>query len=378
MEPARPAADLTPAQQLKFRLLAEGMSVTPAARARLDDLRGQRALTPADYPSTTGLILRLDDDVWVNAPIAEHNPEFVVEPPNLLDVGPRGFAISGGGRKSTASVWLPPLCHDATLSGGRPLTHFVFTHGDRARLSPIRGCAMRCKFCDLPFTDPYETKPVEAMIEALRWAFDDPLQPASHALISGGTPKKRDVPVLRAAYEQVLAAFPSRHIDIMMGPLDGLLDVPVLRQLGLHELSINIELVNRDIARRLIPQKHHEGLARFIESIAAAAAIMGPGRVRSMLMVGLEPPEDTLEGVRLIVEAGGVPVLSPFRPAAATPLKDTPLLSGAEYEAIFLAAESTATRHGGVLGPCCPPCTHNTLALVPIGVDYPYPVPEMV
>src|SRR3712207_1949591 len=67
---------LTNAERLKFRLLAEGLSSTRSARRHLDDCRGKRKLTPADYASTTGLRLRLQDEVWVNAPVREHNPNF--------------------------------------------------------------------------------------------------------------------------------------------------------------------------------------------------------------------------------------------------------------------------------------------------------------
>jgi len=372
---------LSDAERLKFRLLAEGLTLSPAARSRLDEIRGSRKLTPADYPSTTGVILRLDDNVWVNAPIAEHNQNFVRAPRNVLDVAPDGFVLRGGDLESPASVWLPPLYHDQDLSTGRPANHFVFTHGDRVRLSPIRGCAMRCTFCNIPYEDPYGTKPVDSMIEALERAFADPLQPAQHILISGGTPIPRDVPFLQQVYERVLLAFPGRHVDIMMAPVDGLFDLPRLKELGLHELSVNIELFNRSVARELMPQKHRQGLARYLAFIAEAARVLGPGRVRSMLMVGLEPPEDTLAGVREILQAGGIPVLSPFRPDPATPLRDVPPLCAEAYEEMFLRATEMAADAGAELGPSCAPCTHNTLTLVRPGhadATPRYPLPTLV
>jgi hypothetical protein len=372
---------LSDAERLKFRLLAEGLTISPAARARLDELRGRRKLTPADYSSTTGIILRLEDEVWVNAPFAEHNGNFVRAPRSVLDVSGDGFMVCSGGLGSTTSVWLPPLYHDEDLSTGRPANHFTFTHGDRVRLSPIRGCAMRCRFCNIPYEDPYEAKPIDLMIEALERAFADPLQPAQHILISGGTPVPRDVPFLREVYERVLQRFPGRDVDIMMVPVEGLLDVRRLKDLGLHELSINVEIYNPAVARALMPQKHQRGFDHYLDFIQEAAEVLGPGRVRSMFMVGLEPPDDTLAGIREVLRAGGIPVLSPFRPDPATPLRDIAPLLAEEYEEIFLRATDLAAASDMRLGPSCAPCTHNTLTLARLDgaqSSFRYPLPALV
>jgi hypothetical protein len=224
---------------------------------------------------------------------------------------------------------------------------------------------MRCTFCNVPYEDRYEMKPVDPMIEALHLAFSDPLQPAQHVLVSGGTPAPRDVAFLRDVYERVLAAFPDRHVDIMMVPIDGLFDLPRLKAQGLHELSINLELHDTTVSKRLMPQKHVQGAAFYLRFIREATRVFGERRVRSMLMVGLEPTGDTLAGVTAILEAGGVPVLSPFRPDPKTPLAGRPAPSADTLEEVFSRATELADTCGATLGPSCPPCTHNTLTLVP-------------
>ena len=353
----------THAQRLKFRLLAEGMAISPAARRRLDELRGGRRLTPADYASTSGVILRLGDDVWVNAAVADHNPNFVSAPRNSLDWAAGGFFVSSAGLESPAAIWLPPSYHDQRLADGRPMNDFAFSHGDRVRLAPISGCAMRCTFCNIPYEDPYATKPIASMIEVLERAFSDPLQPAHHVLISGGTPVARDVGFLSEVYERVLLAFPGRWVDVMMVPVEGLFDLPRLARLGLHELWINVELHGTEAAAKLMPQKHRKGLGYYLDFIGEAASELGPGRVRSILMVGLESADETVAGARAVLQAGGSPVLSPFRPHPATPLFDVPPWSAEQYEEVFLRCSELAADFASELGPSCPPCTHNTLAL---------------
>lgn len=355
--------DLTDAQRLKFALLDRGLALDDSALAKLRELNDGRELSPHDYASTSGLILELDDDVWVNAPIEQYNANFVGESPYRLRFG-NGFVVQGEGLESGVAFWPPPAYHDPGSAAGR-LNNYVVTHGDRCRLSPVRGCAMTCAFCNIPYDDPidaYALKPVDAMLAAIRTALDDPLQPAHHVLISGGTPKPKDIPWMRDLYERVICGFPGIPIDIMMVPLRGLFDVEALAALGLNELSINIELFNRDRVQQYARQKYNQGLDFYLDFIERASEQLGVGRARSMLMVGLEPLEDTLSGVRAIAQRGGTPVLSPFRPDPATPLKNLEPPSAELMMSAYFRASDIADEYGVALGPDCPPCSHNTLS----------------
>jgi Radical SAM superfamily len=376
------SSPLTAAERLKFRLLADGLTITSRALATLAELNGGRQLTPADFASTSGVILRLEDDVWVNAPISAYNPNFVHAPPYVLDLDAGGFAVRGDSLESRAWFWLSPSYHGESLApSGRRHNYYAFTHGDRVRLAPIQGCAMRCQFCNVPYEDRYALKDVDEMLDAARLALDDPIQPARHVLVSGGTPVPRDVVFLRMVYERVLQEFPFTQIDIMMVPVEGLFDLHRLRDLGVHELSINLELHDDDRARALMPQKYLQGERRYLDFIAAAAEVLGPRRVRSMLMVGLEPRDNTLAGVRAIAERGGLPVLSPFRPDPVTPLRGWSPPSAAELEETYLRAMEIAEAAGTYLGPTCLPCTHNTVTLasaLPQPATYEHKLPAMV
>jgi hypothetical protein len=372
---------LTDAQQLKFQIFEHGLSISPAAYQALRDTVGDQPLSSADFASTSGIILRLDDDVWVNAPVASFNPNFVKATPYILDREGAVFVVHGDGLTSRAHYWPQPAYHGMVGKRGRPLNDFVVTHGDRARLSPIQGCGMACKFCNVPYEDRYSIKPVDAMVEAVRQALNDPLQPARHLLISGGTPLARDIDWLKDVYRTILATFSSIDIDIMMVPTGQLLDVDELQRLGLHQLSINLELFSDEAARHLMPHKFREGRQRYLDFIESAVSRLGQGRVRSMLMVGLEPQDQTLLGVQAIIDRGGIPVLSPFRPDPASPLALMAPPRALELEDTFVRASEIAARSGVELGPDCLPCTHNTLTLASPGarnLQYRHSVPNLV
>lgn len=360
-------SQLTPAERLKFGLLAEGVAIDPAAQAYIDAGNGGRAMTPADYASTSGIILALADDVWVNAPVAAHNPNFVSDPEFVLTVGDEGLRVEGRGLASEARFWLPPAYHGEVGGDGAAFNSYAFTHGDRVRASPVEGCAMTCKFCDLPYEFRYRTKSIDGLVAAVQRALDDEIQPAKHVLLSGGTPRPADYGYLRDCYRAVIEAFPEIDVDIMMVPIDEVMDARWLDDLGVAELSINLEIFDRDLARSIMRRKADQGRDHYLDSLESAARVLGPGRVRSMLMVGIEPLESTLEGVAAIAARGCVPVLSPFRPDQATPLRAMAPPSAEVLEATYLQARAIAADHGVPLGATCIPCSHNTLTLAEAG-----------
>jgi hypothetical protein len=356
------ARSLTAAERLKFRLLSHGLTISPEAQAYIDGKNGGRAMTPADYASTSGVILELEDDVWVNAPIARHNPNFVSDSDFALSLGDdRRLRVSGAELEARAAFWPPPAYHGQVNERGEPFNSYAFTHGDRVRIAPIEGCAMACHFCDLPYEYHYRRKTVEGLVDSVDRAITDEIQPASHVLISGGTPKPEDFGYVNEVYEAVIGGFPELAVDIMMVPVEGLLDLPWLDRLGVNEISINIEIYNQEIARRIMPRKSNQGLDRYLDFLEQAAQTLGPGRVRSMLLVGIEPLADTLAGVRAVAERGCVPVLSPFRPDPSTPMASASPPSSSTLEEAYLRAREVAAEHGVSLGPSCGPCTHNTM-----------------
>lgn len=358
------AVTLLPVELAKFDLLQTGIAIDPDARAHIDELNKRRALSSADYASTSGVILKLGDDVWVNAPTIEHNANFVTDDAaRLLLLGSDGLVASTRHGDFPASVWMQPAWHSAKNAAGVPYSSFGVSHTDRVRVSPIEGCAFTCTFCDLPYEFRYRAKQIEALVETVSVALNDPDQPAAHVLISGGTPRPEDYSYVRDCYEAILTSFPDVPVDIMMVPLHEVLDIERLAGLGLAEVSINMEVWSDEVARRVMPRKHKQGRQHYLEYLEHSAAVLGGHRVRSMLMLGLEPLEATLEGVAAIAELGCVPVLSPFRPDPSTPLRNWQVPAADFLREAYEAAWEICAQAGVPLGPPCGPCAHNTLTL---------------
>lgn len=364
------------AQRLKVDLMTEGLSIDQQTQQFLvesDDV----PLTLSDYASTSGVTLKLDGDVWVNAPISEFNFNFVEEPTSKL-VTENDKLLVVRGEEAYAAEFIPvPSYHNKKLKDGSPVKWIAITHSDRVRLSPIKGCAIQCDFCDIPFDKaPKEpayrgTKIIDNILEAAGVALQDPVLPAQHVLISGGTPRKRDYGYENEVYERMVAENPDVDVDIMMVPMPGLLNIKRLCEIGIHGLSINLELWNKDIALRTMRSKAKASRELYLDFIERAAEYFDNGRARSLLMVGIEPIEDTLKGVEALAQRGCDPVLSPFRPDPLTPLRDMKPMAADGLLEVWQRSQEIVSRYDGVkLGPRCIPCMHNTLTFADNSGEY--------
>ncbi|HXO40254.1 MAG TPA: radical SAM protein, partial [Thermoanaerobaculia bacterium] len=257
---------LTPVQRLKLALFTDGLAASDAARRELSAGEG-RPLTLADYASTSGISIELEGGIWVNAPIQDFNPNFVKTPPHRLELENGEFFVRSGDLRVRARPLPVPSYHDQLNRWGEPYRSLAITHTDRVRISPVEGCAIACQFCDLPYEFRYRTKSVDALVDSVDRAVRDPLLPARHVLISGGTPRKEDYAYVQEVYARVAAAFPELEVDVMMVPMPGLLDLEALHGMGIHGLSINMELFNEDLARRIMRPKARLGRAYWLEFI---------------------------------------------------------------------------------------------------------------
>lgn len=355
-------------EKVKRVALAQGVRIEQGA---LEELGGPAALTVHEYPTTGGITLVLEQDVLVNAPFDE---PYCAESPLVL-VGSEGqFELRLGGLVVPVLGTLPlPGYLDEVDDEGRAVADMAMSHGDRVRLSPIEGCAFDCSFCDMG--GRYVPRSPEQIIAALEIALADEALPARHILISGGSPGW--APAEQDYFREVCATV-IRHaravsatreaplaVDIMMSARkDGPEFVEQMVEEGVDGFSCNVEVFSEEAARDHLHRKHKSArplLAPMIEA-AVDALGRGSGRVRSLIIPGLEGQEQTLEGVEWLAALGCDPVLSPFRPARGTALAAARTIEPELLEEVLRRSREIVRAHGVGLGPRCVPCQHNTLS----------------
>jgi hypothetical protein len=354
----------------KLLALTEGVAIGPSVLAQLG---GHESLTVHEYATTGGITLELPQDVLVNAPFDTPRAE---ASPLRLEVEGDGLALRADGWTIPVQAVLPlPGYLGARDAAGDHVRETAMSHADRIRVSPIVGCAYDCRFCDLARVG-YRQRPIDQILRAIDVALADRALPPRHLLISGGSP-----PIRHAAGQDYFVETCLRitdhvrgvrtpagdpfEIDIMMSARpDGAEFVETMVAAGVTGFSLNVEVFSPAAARRHLPLKHKWSREHLQAMIVRAAELLGrsEGRVRSLIIPGLESPEETLEGVEWLASLGCSPVLSPFRPAPDTMLEHADPVSVADLRRVLDGTRAIVREHGVLLGPRCVPCQHNTLS----------------
>lgn len=356
---------------VKFGLLAEGAVVDNAARQRLDDAK-QPLRTRSGISG--GLDIRLPGGVEVNVPIDE---PFAQNSSYTLGWEDDALVVRRAGET---------LCHFEPL-----LTPEFYgrrtTHGDEPMYRIAQMCSSdrlcygmtgatcyfwarsrRCQYCSIGKNSSadFARKQADQLLEVLTEAVHDPVLPARHVLLGGGTPPGDDMGALMAANlcEQIKTAFPRVPIYVMIAaPLrDEYLER--LHDAGADEIGINLEFWTDEAWRRYIPGKDRIiGKQRYLSALETCVDLWGPVRARSILIAGLEPLQATYEAATALAGMGVMPIVSPFRPLKDTVLEDARGASGSEYVELWQRIDAEIAPLGVPLGPACAPCQNNTLAL---------------
>jgi Radical SAM superfamily len=352
-------------EKVKIVALTTGVRIAPDVLA---ELGGPDELTIHEYATTGGVTLELPEGVLVNAPFDE---PFCERTPLRLERTAGELELALDDIRVPVHDVLPlPGFLDATDEAGRPVRDTVMSHADRIRVSPIVGCAYNCRFCDLG-TLRYERRPLEQILQAIDVALVDRALPPRHLLISGGTsgapPEHQQYfeDVCVGIVRHVLERRPDFEVDIMMSPRKNAATfVDALVDAGISGFSLNIELFSEESAKVHLPLKHAHSRPHLEEAISRAVERLGSseGRVRSLIIPGLEPPDETIAGVDWLASLGCHPVLSPFRPARHTPLADEPPMSPDVLETVLVESRKVVRTRDVELGPRCAPCQHNTLS----------------
>lgn len=356
---------LSQGERLKIRLIADGVHIDPSAARELSQ-GGRVPLSIHEYATTGGVTLVLDGGLYLNAPFDEWWCDRATS--SLHFDTSRGYFLRHYEGETPVEVLPLPSYLETTDDQGRHVRDTAMSHADRVRLSPIDGCAYTCRFCDLA-GKPYTLRPPEQLLASLAVAVEDTALPVRHVLMSGGTPGRKHHSHFDAAVAAVAAASPL-PLDVMVTPREDASYIDRYVENGVHGFALNLEVFDDQVARKVIPEKHRLGQEVFAHNLArAVAATGGEGRVRSLILAGLEDLQSTLQGVELIAGLGADPVLSPFRPSERTALHRVEPPPVDFLERLYLEAREIVERYGVKLGPRCIPCQHNTLTF-PDGAGY--------
>lgn len=103
-------------------------------------------------------------------------------------------------------------------------------------------------------------------------------------------------------------------IFIEIGPLSRE-RIEKLHSVGTDAMSFNLEVYLDSARKEVIPGKARDtDPEAYFKAMRNANDILGDNQVSSWILIGLEPPDATIEGMRKIAETGAIPLPKPFRP----------------------------------------------------------------
>ena len=356
-------------RRLKYELFERGIIPTDQALDKLPKYRLGR-ITVSDFPTTGGLILQLSDEIFVNAPLG-----YKRENAFALDLRDQHYVLLVASGEVPIQVHSPAdyALENKRLSSGKSVRAVANTHADRVRLNPIHGCDMTCHFCNYP-NMAYRKNTVEELAEGLDLALaEERIMPPPHVLVSGGTPyeEREDFDHFDRVCEELPSRYPDLRWDLMLSPRGMRPEMhneesyrTYLKQLKswrFDAVSVNLELFSDDAQRRYVPEKHEIGTKNYLSFLKLAVEIFGPGKVRSDLVVGLEPEAKTLQAVAMLAEQNVLVELCPFVAAPGAMLSHHPEPTADDLERISNRAYEIAEAKGRPMTPFCIPCSHNIL-----------------
>ncbi len=184
-------------------------------------------------------------------------------------------------------------------------------------------------------------------------------------MLGGGTPNANDSGAKRfGTLSRKLSKIIPWRITAMLVPPSSDKYLQHLYDAGVTEVSINLEFGSDEAFEQYTPGKaKFIGRKRYFDCLEKAVKIFGDCNVQSLLVTGLESPENTLWAVKWLAKRKIIPVLSPFRPLPFTVLEKVQPPTANDTLELYYEAKKIVEHYGIFLGPRCALCQCNTMTL---------------
>ncbi len=279
-----------------------------------------------------GVDIILPNEALVNVPCGD---EFTKASPYLLHSSGKHYTITApkDGRGVPVKVVEPPSFYSEYTTTGKAFSDIATLHGSYSVITPKPVCELfnknaECRYCAGGF-DKVEANPVV-------YTVDEVLETAEAILKEGAS----DIIYLSIGYSDCDDGgieFLAPYIVALKKHFRCLVAVEALPPksnkwidetygLGADSILYNLELFDKELFETICPGLAKTiGRERYIEALKYAATLFPNGTVASHLIVGLEPPGSTRQGIDMLTSMGVVPILPIYRPQPGRALRIEPL-----------------------------------------------------
>lgn len=342
---------------LKISLLNQGVRISDYA---IQNMKNKGMIRQGVFHSVD---LKFNNGIVINAP---YLTDFSVMSPFEIDFNGKNYILKYYNRYlETISFDTLDTNRNKIASNGTMYGNVTFLATDRLRVHHQFRCYFKmhdqgCKFCNVkPKEGNYDLSDVFEIIDFYLNNVD-----FRHFLIGGGSGKAEIEQNNIMAIASYIRKHTKKPIYAMCLPPENIEVLEEYKKNDINEISFNIEIFNRKIARTTMPGKGKIPLKQYENALKKAVELWGSsGNVRSMLVLGMEPIEDFLDGVEWLSSKGVMPIISIFRPVTNISMREVLPHSNTELYELFKKIIHITSRYNLIPGPPCKQCQNNTLSL---------------
>lgn len=334
----------------KIAILNQGIVISENAQFVIGS-RGLRAGVFSSIDIKVG-------DVYINCPVGINHSNLS---PFSLDYENEFIIKYYNDTILSVEIYRPiDLIENGSTTTGVPYKKIALVSTDRLRLRYESSCIFKDRRCGCKFCEAF---PEEASfsLEDLYETYDACSNlNFRHILIGGGS---------GTSWEKIKDF--SRYIkndrpDIsisLMSTIPPKEELKNLKLSGISEVSFNMEIFDEVLAKTIMPGKGNIPRSEYYNRLHDSVHIFGKNNVRSMIVIGFDREEDIYIGIEKLCRLGVQPVLSIFRPMPNTPFEYFAPVEFTDLLRIYTNCKSICDKYCIQLGPNCPPCQNNVLAL---------------
>jgi hypothetical protein len=260
----------------------------------------------------------------------------------LLDYDPNaGYFVTNNSVRCDVTFPMRPTFYDVRMNDGRYVSQLITLYGGGSLgIFVNASCALvdtgvACQYCSIQPNRALDSEfarmvRVADLKEALQIALQDPSAPVRQIMLNGGNFSDLDkgfryyAALVRCAAEVLRDLRSNVELHLIVFPPKDLSLFSIMKDTGVS-ISMNLEVFDKTLFRRYCPGKEELGGQEFIISrLEAAVETLGPNRVYSILVGGLEPITSLENGMRRISQSGVTPVINVLHADPDTPLLDHP------------------------------------------------------
>ena len=339
--------------ETKISLLNQGVKISNKAKKQIEHMGKIRNAV------FSAVDLTIFDSLQVNCPQKIKFSDFT---PWEIDINKKGELRLFYYNYEISDVVLDledTYCNNLIKSDTK-FSDVCFWATDRLRIHHNLSCCMKqqgvgCKFCEVPASNR------SISIDDILYVVDFYLEHANtfrHFLIGGGSEPcdieyKNILKIARHIREKS-----TKDIYVMSLPPKNMNILKEYYEAGVTEIGFNIELFDQNTALKYMPGKGKITRQEYFKALEEAVKYWGKtGKVRSLMIVGLESESYLLQGIQELCKIGVMPILSVFRPVPGTDTEN--IVTPSNYFLLNIYCKEFSLH----LGPECSSCQNNTLSL---------------